>query len=121
MQTFLHSGSVGEVGDILFGEKALEVAEALYIFNDERRIFRGAGEDLLESFPPGSDHIEQEILPAVAQAVHYMVYVGCTSGFAISNGYRNMMQAGAEVAHELLGGRGQFEQVIDEIGMVGAQ
>lgn len=39
---------MGQFGDIVLGEEALEIAEALDVFDDERGIFGRAGKDLLE-------------------------------------------------------------------------
>ncbi|MBN6742816.1 hypothetical protein JKG47_20415 [Acidithiobacillus sp. MC6.1] len=118
-QGFVGPCGGGEVGGVLLGEEALKIAKALHIFDDQRGVFGGTGECLLEAFLLGADHFQEKIPAAVLEGVHDVVDIGHSGRMAVLYGNGEMVQAGAEVAHEGFGGGGDAEEVIAEIRVVG--
>jgi len=119
-QSLFDPGGMRQAGDVALGEEALEIAEALHVFDDQAGIFRGAGEYLLEPFFLAADDVEQEVLVAVTQGCDVVIDVDLICGMAVSDGDRDVMQARTLVAYEGFSRRRQLQQMIGEIRVVAA-
>ncbi len=109
---------MGQFRDVFLGEKSLEITETLYVFDDERRMLRGAGENLFEPLLARADDVEQEVLSLWADGIHDVIDVDAPVRFPIRHAQCKMVQARAVVAHKIFGRRWQAKQMVDEVRMI---
>lgn len=117
-QFLLDAGCVRQSGDIVPGEETLKIVKALHVFDNQRGVLRGAGEDLFQALFPGADDVQQEVAPLSGNPFHHMLDVLPAIGFPVTHRKGDVVQARPVVTHERLGRRRQLLEMIDEIGRV---